>query len=518
MKICRWKETITILALTMVASALGQITPRWTRTYELPGVDVIPGDTDIDLAGNVYAIGYKRIGSGPASVIVTKFKSTGEFLWVHEFSNPNGESGARIDVTEDGQTYVAMTHPASKKYTLVSRLTPAGDEVWRTYIEADSLFDINVREESPVRVLVLTHDRRGTPNKVHAVSLNENGGIVGQHWTIPPSNDWRVTDFEATSDGGFAYLTGGNFGSFGAQDTRLVFMNANGILVRQVPLDEGQLLATSRAGGGRVYTVGFTSATKLAINAVSNLGVPIKSASYTLPAIVGATLTDAFADESGSLFLSGVRSVSASVHRPLCMKFSYPGIEPQWQLTGGFAPSEVGFGNMEADPFGLLYVASVSGSAGSRVYGIDQLTGRVVGRAETGLAAATDSPFDSVGINSVGRASHAGPFSSGQDKGMFLQQLQGVNLRDVKLSSTSILGGTTVQGTMTMYLPLTYSRTVTLSSSSQYASVPPTMDMPAGSTSIAFDVHTFTPPTQVPITISADDGTSRRVFKFTVHP
>jgi hypothetical protein len=407
----------------------GQITARWSRTYELPGTMVNPTDTDVDAAGNFYTIGSKSIGFSP-SVLVTKFSSSGQFIWVREFKNTNGEYDARIEVTEDGQVYIAMTHPVSKNYTMIARLNPASGAIsWQKYIASDTTYDLRVREEQPRRVVVLTHDRQVTPFKVHAVSFNESGAQMGQHWTIPTTNGWQVTDFEQTSDGNFVYLVGGSTGSFDPQETRLVFMTANGVLIRQVDLGVGRFLATSPAAGGRIYTVGFASATTLVINCLTNQGSTVNSRTNTVFGVIGANLTDALADKSGSLFISGRREISGTVQAPLCIRYSYPGLTPLWRLNTGFDASEVRFEGLEQDPFGLMYASSVSSSEGYRVYGIDMLTGRVVGRVENPVPSAFTAPFNALASNSLGTLSHAAPFATANDEGIILQRIQGVNLK-----------------------------------------------------------------------------------------
>ncbi len=479
---------------------------------------VSPTDTDVDGSGNTYTIGSKSAGFSP-SVLVTKFSSTGQFIWVREFRNLDGEYDARIEVTEDGQVYVAMTHPVSKNYTMVARLSPAtGATSWQKYIESDTTYDLRVREDAPRRIVVLTHDRHVTPFKVHAVSLNESGAMMGQHWTIPPANEWQATDLEQTSDGNFVYLVGGNVGNFDPQATRLVFMTANGVLVRQVELGVGRLLATTSAAGGRVYTVGFASASTLVINCRTNTGTAVNSRTDTVFGVIGASLSDALADNSGSLFISGKRDISGTVKAPLCIRYSYPGLTPLWRLNTGVESTELRFEGLEQDPFGLMYASSVSSTEGYRVYGIDMLTGRVVGRVDSPTPAAFTQPFNTLASNGAGTVSHGAPFATATEEGILSQKIQGVNLKTFGLSSVSVIGGTTVQGTVTAYLPLPYARTVTLSSGSSYAVVPPTAVIPAGATTATFSVQTSSAVFgTVVVTLNADDGLSRRAVRITIY-
>lgn len=478
---------------------------------------VDPVDTDIDALGNVYAIGYKRIGANPPSVVVTKFASGGAFAWVHEFRNPNGEYDPRIEVTDTGEVYVAMTHPVSKNYTMLARLNPVnGGVAWQRYVLADVTYDLKVRETSPRRILVVTHDRSVSPFKIHAIAFDDAGTQIGQHWTIPPTNSWLVTDFEMTSNGNFVYLMGGDIGLYDPQSTRLVFMSPDGVLLRQVSLGAGRFIATTAAAGGKVYTVGASTATTLSITCVNNFGSLFSSRTDTSFGVIGVTLSDALADETGSLFVSGTRKITSTVSAPLCIRYSYPGMTPLWRLTSGLDATELRFEGMERDRFGMLYASSVSNAAGYRVYGIDRLTGRIVGRADNDTAAAFTAPFDAMAINSSGVLSHAVPFTSGTDEGMLLQKIQGVNLKTISLPSTNVVGGTTVQGTVSMYLPLPYARTVTLASNSPYATVPSTVQIPANAASATFTVTTTSPFGVAGVTIIADDGSARRTFSFLV--
>ncbi|HEX8558862.1 MAG TPA: FG-GAP-like repeat-containing protein [Pyrinomonadaceae bacterium] len=93
-----------------------------------------------------------------------------------------------------------------------------------------------------------------------------------------------------------------------------------------------------------------------------------------------------------------------------------------------------------------------------------------------------------------------------------------VTLTGVTLNPTSVTGGASSQGTVTLSAPAQSATVVNLSSSSAVAGVPASVTVPAGASSAGFNVTTTTVTTTTSVTITAVSGGVTRAATLTVNP
>jgi hypothetical protein len=91
-------------------------------------------------------------------------------------------------------------------------------------------------------------------------------------------------------------------------------------------------------------------------------------------------------------------------------------------------------------------------------------------------------------------------------------------LTAITLNPTTVTGGGSAQGTVTLSAPASAATTVSLSSSSAIASVPASVNIPAGSSSASFSVGTTSVASQASVTISAVLGGTTRSAALTINP
>ncbi len=91
-------------------------------------------------------------------------------------------------------------------------------------------------------------------------------------------------------------------------------------------------------------------------------------------------------------------------------------------------------------------------------------------------------------------------------------------LVNVLVTPTSIVGGTAVQGTVTLSAPPTSGATVTLSSNNAAATVPPSVTVNSGALSAGFTITTRATASSTTATISGNFSGTTRSTELTITP
>ncbi|MFQ5629304.1 MAG: DUF6516 family protein [bacterium] len=79
------------------------VTEEWVSRFDTPGnADDFATAAAVDLDGNVFVAGYRRMLSGSTDYLTVKFDSDGNFLWMRTYDGPGKDDDVATTIAADG--------------------------------------------------------------------------------------------------------------------------------------------------------------------------------------------------------------------------------------------------------------------------------------------------------------------------------------------------------------------------------------------------------------------------------
>jgi hypothetical protein len=189
-------------------------TEMWTRQFGTLDIDVML-DIDVDTGGNVYIAGQKLIVGGGNNMIIYKYDSDGNEIWVKELG------GYAHAIAVDSSSNIYVTSHMGHSDIGVVKFDTNGIELWRNHISSpmdDTSWGIDADTAGNVYVTGWTKgDFAGTNSggaDMVVVKFNTDGVHQWSAQLGTPENDYArgiVVDSSGNS-----YVTGGTYGNFAA--------------------------------------------------------------------------------------------------------------------------------------------------------------------------------------------------------------------------------------------------------------------------------------------------------------
>lgn len=357
---------------TSVAGSLGFAVVKYNPAGEEVGVfrhGTVYGKVvqlAVDQSNNIYAAGYRYLGSNMIEEILVKFDAAGVEQWTRPIP------GRVIDVITDqaGGTYLAMR--ASNGYHtdwLLRRFAPDGTVKW------DFRYDSGLGEDDILAGIVLLDDgsilSAGTSGDVHGKVLltkhDLNGNLVFSTLTTHLVPTRRRSDITHNIAHGLGVSSSGEiFVLASMASSNSVYESAHQVWMRYSPT--GQLLAT-RSGpalpnvrhatllvdsGGNSYAATFTSLTKY-----TRTGSILWTYTYE-PPTAGLGYRWLAEDSGGNILLVGTENTGTYNDNYLTMSLTTDGALDWYHRFEGAAGGNDRVAGIALDSTGSLFVTGTS--------------------------------------------------------------------------------------------------------------------------------------------------------------
>jgi hypothetical protein len=190
-----------------------------------------PSGIDVDGDGNVLVLGHSYGSAGGTDIVVLKFGSAGNLLWMYSYDNPqhgwDDAAGMRVDAS--GNIYVAGTsgHSGEETWVVIFKLDPDGHALWTAQETSGNPYGLTARglDIDSAGNVVTVGIERWTYCVTWKYDANGNRQWMARYRAEEPASMQAVN---VRFDGSGKIITAANLYGSGTNDTVLIKYGLDG--------------------------------------------------------------------------------------------------------------------------------------------------------------------------------------------------------------------------------------------------------------------------------------------------